>query len=159
MTAPRTRTAILYLVVLVFSAAWLGAIAAAPLLLARGSRAASLVYAVFSPLCHQDTDRCFRLADFPLAVCARCTGVYLGFFLGLLIWPFAGRPARPRLPSARAFVAATLPIALDGAGNALGLWASPPGLRFAVGAVWGILLPFYGMAGLAALFAPGREKK
>ena len=156
MLPSRTRTAILYGLTLTLAALWLGALAAAPLLLARGSKAASLVYAAFSPLCHQDPARCLRIAGFPLAVCARCTGVYLGFFLGLLAWPFAGRPARPRLPSARTFLAATLPIALDGAGNALGLWASPPALRFGVGIVWGGLLPFYGLAGLIAL---KREKK
>jgi uncharacterized membrane protein len=159
MIPPRTRTAVLHGLLLTLSAGWLLATAAAPFLMARGSKSAPLVYAVFSPLCHQDPGRCFRLAGFPLAVCARCTGVYFGFVLGLLLWPFAGRPSRPRLPSARAFLAATLPIALDGAGNAFGIWASPPGLRFAVGAVWGILLPFYGQAGLASLFAPRPEKK
>lgn len=156
MLPSRTRTAVLYGLTLTLAAIWLLSIAAAPHLLARGSKASALVYAVFSPLCHQEPARCFRISGFPLAVCARCTGVYLGFFLGLLAWPFAGRPARPRLPSVRTFLAATLPIAVDGVGNALGLWTSPPVLRFGVGLAWGGLLPFYWLAGL---FALGRKKK
>ena len=39
---------------------------------------------VFSFLCHQDPSRTFHPGGEPLAMCARCVGVYAGF---LLAWP------------------------------------------------------------------------
>lgn len=42
----------------------------------------------FSSLCHQQWDRLIFIGDLPLAVCARCTGIYFGFAATLLIIPF-----------------------------------------------------------------------
>lgn len=47
----------------------------------------NLVYALYTSVCHQTAERSFNLAGYPFAVCARCTGLYLGFWLGLLIIP------------------------------------------------------------------------
>lgn len=41
---------------------------------------------LFSPVCHQNSDRCFHLAA-PLPLCARCFGLYLGFGLAGLFAP------------------------------------------------------------------------
>jgi uncharacterized membrane protein len=43
------------------------------------------VYLLFSFVCHQQPERSLWLAGAPLAVCARCAGVYFGAFLGLLL--------------------------------------------------------------------------
>lgn len=43
------------------------------------------VYSFFSPLCHQFESRSFIVAGHPLAVCGRCTGIYTGFLMGLVI--------------------------------------------------------------------------
>jgi uncharacterized membrane protein len=37
--------------------------------------------------CHQNTSRCLLIDGHPLALCARCLGVYVGF----LFWPFVRR--------------------------------------------------------------------
>ena len=53
-----------------------------------------LAHQVFSLLCHQDPSRTFQPGGEPLAMCARCVGVYVGF---LLAWPMmimAGRLPR-----------------------------------------------------------------
>ncbi len=42
------------------------------------------LYFFFSGICHQEAGRCFSYQGMPFAVCARCTGIYLGFFLGLI---------------------------------------------------------------------------
>ncbi len=150
---------ILWAAALLLSAAGLAAAAAAPLLMARGRRSALLLYAVFSPLCHQDPGRSFSLAGFPLAVCARCAGIYLGAFLGLAARPLVRPLTDLRPPRTPVFLAVSLPLAVDAVGNLLGLWRSPGLLRFAVGLLWGPILPFYLLAGLGSLFASGREKK
>lgn len=139
--------------------AWLVLIFLAPWLAGRGaSGAARVVYALFAPVCHQIADRCFVFHGHPLAVCGRCLGVYAGFLAGLLFYPFARGFTRIALPRARLFLFLTLPMALDGVGGILGIWRSPIGLRFATGFVWGTVLPFYLVAGLADLVRARKER-
>ena len=132
---------------------------AAPALRSQSPRLSALLYAVFSPLCHQDPGRCFHYAGYPLAVCGRCLGIYIGFVLGTLLFPFARGFVRPFPPAIRTFLLVSLPIFLDVAGNVLGLWSSPLGIRFATGVFWGTVLPAYFIAGLHELATrvPGRR--
>jgi uncharacterized membrane protein len=44
-----------------------------------------LVHALFRPLCHQQPGRSFWMAGAPMAVCARCLGIYIGAAIGLLV--------------------------------------------------------------------------
>ncbi len=159
MTSPRSGMGWLYGLSLLAAAAGLAAVVAAPLLLAGGSRVSVFLYAAFSPLCHQDPGRCFSLAGFPMAVCARCAGIYGGAFVGLLIRPWLRPLTDLRLPPRRTFLAVSLPLAVDAAGNILGLWSSPALLRFAVGGLWGLILPPYFLAGLGGLIASRSGKK
>ena len=127
---------------------WLGLILLAPYLRSRGSPWAAWLYGVFAPTCHQIESRCFTLFGFPMAVCARCLGIYLGFLLGTLAYPWL-RFSIPELPGIRTFIAFTLPIGLDTLGNTLGIWHTPSLLRMALGISWGMLLPHYWVTGLA----------
>lgn len=143
------------------AALWLLAIFLAPWLAGRGATAASRVlYALFSPVCHQAAGRCFAIHGHPLAVCGRCLGIYTGFAAGLLAYPLLrGFSAKPALPAARAFAIAILPLAVDGTAGVLGLWRSSIGLRFATGFVWGTILPFYVLAGAVDLVRLRRERQ
>src|SRR5512143_811999 len=142
-----------WLLTLAGTAAWLAAIVAAPWLAGHGRPgAARFIYAVFAPLCHQIPDRCFWLSGQPMAVCGRCLGIYAGFAAGLLAYPLLRGFARASLPPARLFAAMTLPMVVDAGGGILGLLASPIGLRFATGFLWGTLLPFYFVTGVADFF-------
>jgi uncharacterized membrane protein len=83
-----------YAAVLTFSIFWLILIFAAPFLSQQGSRErmwAGLIRFFFAPACHQIEARSFICFHHPLAVCARCTGVYAGFIAGLLVYPFVKR--------------------------------------------------------------------
>jgi uncharacterized membrane protein len=138
-----------YILTLVGTVLWLAAVWAAPLLKARSFRGAAFLYAVFSPVCHQRPDRSFFVAGFPLAVCGRCLGIYLGFLAGVLVYPLLGRRFRTGVPGIRLLVAVTLPIGLDAVGNFLGLWGTGNVVRLATGFVWGGLLPFFFIPGVA----------
>lgn len=139
---------------------WLGLVFLAPWLAAKGeSGLARIVYAVFAPLCHQRSDRCFILAGHPLAVCGRCLGIYAGFLAGLVFYPLVRGFSRLALPGPRLFLLATLPLALDGLAGVLGVWESPIGVRLATGLVWGSLLPFYFVTGMADLVRSRRERR
>ncbi len=141
------------------TAIWLFLIFLAPALAARGSAgAARLFYALFAPICHQIPGRCLTFHGHPLAVCGRCLGIYTGFAAGLILYPFIRGFSKIELPSIRVFLPMTLPMALDGAAGLLGIWASPIAFRFATGAVWGTVLPFYFVTGLSDLFLARRRR-
>jgi len=148
-----------YLLTVTGTAIWLSAIFLAPVLAGRGSAgAARLIYAAFSPICHQVPGRCFIFHGHPLAVCIRCVGIYMGFAAGLVLYPFVRGVSKLELPSARVFLLLTLPMAIDGAAGILGIWPSPILVRFVTGAVWGTVLPFFLLTGLADLFLARRRK-
>ncbi len=45
------------------------------------------IYTLFRGVCHQKAHRCFELFGFPMAICARCTFIYLGIAVGALFLP------------------------------------------------------------------------
>ncbi len=73
---------------------------------------------LYRPGCHQIADRCIDLGFGPMAVCARCFGLYLGGSLGLLWMTAWNRPCRPR-PLWLAIIAT--PTILDFAAGQIGL--------------------------------------
>ena len=118
-------------------AAFLGA----PLLEASGHfRAAAILYAFFSPICHQDPARSFTLSGCQWAVCHRCSGIYFGLLLASLL-PFkltalVDQPRRRRLW----VLCATIPLLLDVFMPLAGFWTNTPVSRFATGLIFGAML-------------------
>jgi len=45
------------------------------------------VFVFFSQICHQQEERSFKINNVQLAVCSRCTGIYSGFFAGVIFYP------------------------------------------------------------------------
>lgn len=45
---------------------------------------------LFSNTCHQKAERSFFINKYQFPICARCTGLLLGYFLGVLILIFIG---------------------------------------------------------------------
>ena len=70
---------------LLWSAALLAAIIAAPLAASSGRPEGWFLYQAFAPFCHQQPRRSWQLQGYPLAVCARCVGVYGGLLLAALL--------------------------------------------------------------------------
>jgi uncharacterized membrane protein len=149
----------MYALILAGSLVWVVAIFLAPYLRSRNSAVGALIYALFAPVCHQIPERSFYLFGRPLAVCGRCLGIYLGFLFGTLLYPLGGRLTRIRLPQLRTFLVMSAPIAADTAANFLRLWSSSNVLRLATGLLWGLLLPFYFIAGFAELASQRRLRK
>ena len=151
----KAKARLIYGLTLAGTLVWLGAIVLAPYLRSRGVRLNSLIYAVFAPTCHQIPSRSFYLWGFPLAVCGRCTGIYAGFLAGVLALPFIRGLGQTSLPRVWSFALATAPMAVDALGNFFGLWSTGNLLRFTTGFLWGVILPFYLLAGLNSLFLQG----
>ncbi len=136
-----------YRILLTGTLLWCAAVMAVPLLaktesaLVQGS--ASFLEECFSHVCHRLPDRSFHLVGKPLGVCVRCTSIYGGFLLGLLVYPVLVRRRRPQLPSRWWLVGAALPTASDALLNILGLVPSTEASRAITGALLGIALTAY----------------
>ncbi len=113
----------------------------APLLRARGKPSGSWLGLAYRPLCHQIGERSFGLQGQPLAVCARCEGLYVGGWVGLVIVAVTGWQFRRGLFW---LIAVATPNLLDVAAGNLGLPSAANWPRFAmavpVGVVAGVLL-------------------
>ena len=109
------------------------------------------IYQAFSHVCHQIPARSFFVAGHPLAVCSRCTGLYLGFVLALLLYPLIGGLGKTETPERKWLFVAATPLAFDVAFNSLGVWTNTHGSRFITGALLGAVAVFYVMPGLAML--------
>jgi uncharacterized membrane protein len=138
---------------------WVAAIVMAPLMTSLDNGWGVLLYKTFSPLCHQIPERCFHLWGFPLAVCSRCFGIYSGFITGLLLFPITKRFSSVSVPKTSFFILMTTPILTDTIGNFFLLWKTSTWLRFAIGWIWGIILPFYFVAGISEAWIRHGEYK
>jgi uncharacterized membrane protein len=156
--AVQKKMLLIFVVTAASSLLWLGGILLAPYLASRSSPWADLAYFFYRPVCHQIADRSLVGFGQPLAVCARCTGIYLGFLVGLGIYPFIRGWRRPALPSGRLFWLVSVPIGLDTAAHFLGLWDTSNTARLATGILWGIILPFYAMSGIADLVLSRKKR-
>lgn len=115
---PETTSRIVPAVVTALACLWTVGIVLAPWLTAHGSSLGGWLRLLYRPGCHQISDRCLDLGFGPLAVCARCAGLYLGGSLALLWTTARNRASRPR-PWWLALAA--LPSVLDFAAGQLGL--------------------------------------
>ncbi len=109
------------------AAALAGIALAGPLLSQHHALAALAITGFFSFICHQDPARSFWIAAAPMAVCARCLGIYAGAAVGAWV----------RIPHARAlrFLAVALAVnVLDVLVEAAGLLGNWPAARFGLGA-------------------------
>ena len=155
----RTKAWRIYALTLTGILVWLTSLGLAPYFRSRGIRLNSLIYSAFAPTCHQIPSRSFHICGFPLAVCGRCTGIYVGFLAGMLAVPLLKAIGRTRPPTILPLIVWTFPLAADAAANFFGIWSSGIWLRFGVGFLWGTILPFYLLAGLNSLFLrEGPEK-
>ncbi len=136
-----SRSRRLVAVIALAAALWCTGFVLAPWLEHHGAAAGSWLRLGFSPTCHQQPARCLDLGDGPLAVCARCAGLYAGGLLGLVATLLSGVRCRAALAT---LVAASAPTVVDFAASLAGLPSLPSWPRFAIavapGAVLGLLL-------------------
>jgi uncharacterized membrane protein len=135
---------------------FVGAIVAAPLLLARGlPLAAGVIYQGFHAACHQMPERSFHLSGFPLAVCARCLGLYVGLLAGITFYPLARRVWRRDLPGRTWLILGVLPTTVDFALGFFGLWENTHWSRFSTALLAGGVTAFYLVPGVVDVCLTG----
>ncbi|MCK5147799.1 DUF2085 domain-containing protein [bacterium] len=105
----------------------------------------------FSPVCHQDSARCWHIWGNAMPICARCTGIYTGFLVSTIVLFF--NRLRFHLPPARGWLwAALLPSAFEFALEKTGLIFGSLTLRAAIGFAAGASIPFFVIPALEELF-------
>jgi len=125
-------------------------IAIAPWLATRSGWGVAL-HLAYRPMCHQLPDRCFDLGAGPLAVCARCTGLYVGGLLGLVLPVIVGRTPRLGL---RTLIVSALPSVIDFAFGVAGLPSLTNVPRAVLALPLGLVLGLLLARGLADVLAP-----
>jgi uncharacterized membrane protein len=134
-------------------------IAAAPLAAANGHhRLALTIYQGFHFLCHQLPERSYFIFGHQLAVCARCTGIYLGFTLSLLAYPLIRSLRQTSLPHRRWLLLAATPLLIDFGLTFFGIWENTHTSRFLTGFLFGVACVFYIMPGILELSLRKRTK-
>ena len=147
-------------------AAWGGVVAVAfgllalivfvPLAQARGYVTLSdTVHRAFGVVCHQMPERSFDMAGHPLAVCARCFGIYMGFAGGALVYPLARSLKRIDTPARAWLLAALVPTAVDFALDFFGIRENTHLSRFSTGALLGAVSVLYVIPGLVDVSRTG----
>jgi uncharacterized membrane protein len=139
-----------------FAVAVLGALVLAPVLRAGGwAGAAQGLYLAFHAVCHQIPERSFYVGEFPLAVCARCTGLYAGAAAGVLLYPLARALTRTDAPARWWLLAAALPTIVDLLLGVTGLWENTHLSRFLTALLAGAAAAFYVVPGAVELGGRG----
>lgn len=94
----------------------------------------------FATLCHQLADRSFVVGDHLFAVCHRCTGLYLGFLIGILV----GCVPRVRAPIGRSplvlIAIAAVAVGFDVGLDMLRILSNTVGTRLVTGSLLGVAL-------------------
>lgn len=108
---------------------------------------ANFTYEFFSRICHQLDSHSVHLLDAKLAVCARCSAIYFGFLLSVLLFPLLCKkslPARWKLHSRSALllVLSVVPLLLDVTLDLTGIHESTLATRLTTGGLLGFVLPF-----------------
>ncbi len=95
------------------------------------------IYKFFSYICHQIPARSFHYAEYALAVCSRCFGVYFGLFFGFIIYPLFKKIEEVEpLPRFWLFLA-MIPIGIDWTLGVFGIWENTHFSRFVTGMILG----------------------
>lgn len=143
----------LYYILLFFTIAWCLFIFLAPALSANGfTLQAGFVYYFFSHICHQLPDRSFVIFEKPLAVCSRCTAIYIGFLTGVLLYPFLKSLLNNIKLHHKIILFAMLPLSIDYSLTILNIWQNTFYSRTITGFIVGIAFSFLITPGFIRIF-------
>jgi len=150
------RPVIIWLVIAAIALLLVMMVNGAPLAQASGhSSLAFAVYGAFGKLCHQLPERSFFIAGHKFAVCARCTGLYLGFTSLTLLYPLVKSLKHTDSPPRRWLFVAAVPLAVDFFLGYFGIWENTHLSRFLTGFLLGGVVVFFVMPGLLEIDLTG----
>ncbi|MHB1048501.1 MAG: DUF2085 domain-containing protein [Bacteroidota bacterium] len=127
-------------IIIIAASMWIAGFVVAPFL--AGSFIADILYRFYGVVCHQFASRSIVIHDHSLAVCARCSGIYIGFLAGVIAvrmsQPLRKREWRPVVLLA----VSVIPMVFHVAGEMTGIVESSLTLRVVTGAWFGAGISF-----------------
>ncbi|WP_058485041.1 DUF2085 domain-containing protein [Defluviitalea phaphyphila] len=105
-----------------------------------------LLYFLGRSVCHQIPERSFFIGGCQMPLCARCTGTYMGIFLGfiyLLVRKRLRGNKPPNLKILFLMIICWIPFMIDGATSYIGLRETNNIIRFITGLLFGIFIPVF----------------
>jgi uncharacterized membrane protein len=102
-----------YWILVIGAAVWLLLLFVPPYLESGLISFSGLSYACYGSVCHQLPERSLWIWGSPLGVCARCFGLYSGFLIGLLAFPYLNKLSGKLLDHPRLLLLFFLPMAFD----------------------------------------------
>ena len=133
-----------WITAMILVALWPLSMAAAPIFASNGiTDISAYIYTVFSFICHQNPERSYHLLGNPIAVCARCFGVYFGLFLGFIVYVMFIKVDDIEPPSRIWLVLSLIPIGIDWTLGFFGIWENTHLSRFVTGGILGTICTMY----------------
>ena len=136
----------IYFILLICALCWCLLLTTAPLLAEGGSKMhifSTMIRFFFSPICHQQASRSIQVMGHPLAVCARCSGLYFGFFIGLCMYPLFMKIGEQRLPNRWILITVALLTAIEFIFSQFNIIQMGMLFRFSSALLLGCVLPFF----------------
>lgn len=131
---------ILRIVILLVSILWIAGFLS-PLYIHQTGITQIFIKRLYAPVCHQLTDRCLDMGHGHFLVCARCTGIYIGWTLGIGI-SLSGYVRKARL-SSQWLLYAAVPIVLDIIFYHAGLYPYQKSVAFLTGFLTGGIISVF----------------
>ena len=148
----KARPVVFWLISAIVVSLLVALVIVAPVAAASGhSQLAQGIYGAFAMVCHQLPDRSYFIDDHKFAVCTRCTGLYAGFAITLLLYPLVGSLRRTETPPRSWLLLAAIPLLIDFSVTFFGFWENTHTSRMLTGALLGAATVFYVMPGIIEL--------
>lgn len=144
-----------YFTFLITSFIWIILIILAPVFAGNGGTEGNLsdfIYIFFSSVCHQEDGRSFHISGHILGVCSRCLWVYIGFFIGISLYPLKFKLNNTDSPNLLILISVSFLMFLDVFLDMTGIFINTFFSRSITGFLVGIILPFYLIPGFVKFF-------
>ena len=141
---------LIYLGILVAVVLWCSLILLAPLASSHGyPQVSQVLYSVFGRICHQYDSHSLHIDGEKFGVCARCSAVYFGFLVGVIMVPLLRLPTLSSAPHRRWIFIAAIPMCVDVVLSLAGIHQTTVITRLCTGSFFGILIAFTIVPGLS----------
>jgi uncharacterized membrane protein len=122
-------------IVIIGASVWCAGFILAPYV--NGTLPGELLYRMYSVVCHQFGSRSFHLHGSPMAVCIRCSAIYLGFLTVLIVLRFYSRLREAKFNSLLLAGITAFPMAVDGVCSLFGIYQATDVSRLITGSIFG----------------------
>jgi uncharacterized membrane protein len=155
-------TSLRYVIILIAVTLWCSLILLAPLASLHGyPQTSKVLYTVFGRICHQADSHSLHIAGEKFGVCARCSAIYFGFLLGVILSPMVRFIPDTSVSHRRWLLLAGIPMCVDVILSAAGVHQTTVVTRVCTGSIFGFLLAFIVVPGLSqalSFFLPTQRR-